>query len=132
VHSYNKDGAMRYEHSGDQPVYAPNSHGGPNADSVRFGDPGWHVEGEEIVRAAAALHPEDDDFIQAGNLYRDVMTETDREVLVANLVAHLGDGVERTIQERASALWQQVDADLGRRIGEGLGLVIPDRVRIPG
>jgi catalase len=51
---------------------------------------------------------------------------------VNNLVAHLRDGVERAIQERASALWQQVDADLGRRVGEGLGLVIPDRVRIPG
>ncbi|TMB23142.1 MAG: catalase, partial [Deltaproteobacteria bacterium] len=92
VNSYNKDGAMRYEHSRDQPVYAPNSYGGPNADSVRFGDRGWYVEGEGLVRTAAALHPEDDDFIQAGNLYRDVMTETEREVLVANLVAHLGDG----------------------------------------
>src|SRR5471030_209223 len=25
VHTYNKDGAMRYEHAGAQPVYAPNS-----------------------------------------------------------------------------------------------------------
>jgi catalase len=74
VNSYNKDGAMRYEHRGDQPVYAPNSHGGPKADPIRFGDPGWYVEGEEIVRTAAAPHPEDDDFIQAGNLYRDVMS----------------------------------------------------------
>ena len=132
VNSYNKDGAMRYEHSGDRPVYAPNSYGGPKADPIRFGDPGWYVEGEEIVRTAAALHAEDDDFVQAGNLYRDVMTETDREVLVANLVAHLGAGVERNIQERAIALWQQVDANLGRRVGEGLGLIVPDRVRIPG
>ena len=84
------------------------------------------------MRTAAALHAEDNDFIQAGNLYRDVMTETERDRLVNNLVAHLGDGVERTIQERAIALWQQVDADLGRRIGEGLGLIISDRVRIPG
>jgi aryl-alcohol dehydrogenase-like predicted oxidoreductase len=59
---YDKDGAMRYEHSGDRPVYAPNSQGGPKADPVRFGDPGWHVEGDESVRAAAARHPEDDDF----------------------------------------------------------------------
>ena len=29
VHSYNKDGAMTYHHAGDQPVYAPNSYGGP-------------------------------------------------------------------------------------------------------
>jgi catalase len=32
VHSYNKEGHMTYRHAGDQPVYAPNSHGGPEAD----------------------------------------------------------------------------------------------------
>ena len=32
VHSYNKDGHMTYRHAGAQPVYAPNSHGGPMAD----------------------------------------------------------------------------------------------------
>jgi catalase len=131
VNSYNQDGAMRSQHSSGQPVYAPNSHGGPTADSVRFGDPGWDVESAELVRAAAARHPEDDDFVQAGNLYREVMTETERYHLVNNLVAHLGDGVERAIQERALALWQQVDADLARRINDGIGLVvIPDRTRM--
>ena len=34
VHSYNKDGQMTYRHAGAQPVYAPNSHGGPMADPV--------------------------------------------------------------------------------------------------
>src|SRR5258705_8235953 len=32
VHSYNKDGAMTFRHAGNQPVYAPNSYGGPQAD----------------------------------------------------------------------------------------------------
>ena len=35
VHSYNKDGSMTYHHAGDQPVYAPNSYGGPQADTDR-------------------------------------------------------------------------------------------------
>ncbi len=35
VHNYNKDGPMRYHHSGNQPVYAPNSYGGPRADPQR-------------------------------------------------------------------------------------------------
>ena len=94
VHTYNKDGAMRSAHSGDQPVYAPNSYGGPHADPSRYGDPSWFVEAGEIMRSAYKLHAEDDDFIQAGNLYREVMTPTDRDHLVKNLVAHLGDGVE--------------------------------------
>ena len=29
VHTYNKDGSMTYRHAGSQPVYAPNSYGGP-------------------------------------------------------------------------------------------------------
>ena len=37
VHSYNKDGAMRYENPGD-PVYAPNTAGGPHADEARYGE----------------------------------------------------------------------------------------------
>ena len=43
VHSYNKDGAMTYHHSGNQPVYAPNSHGGPQADPDKGSDLVWDV-----------------------------------------------------------------------------------------
>jgi len=110
------DGAMRCAHSGSQPVYAPNSYGGPQADPARFADPGWFVEPGEIVRSASELHAEDDDFIQAGNLYRDVMSTTDRDHLVSNIVGHMADEVERQVQERAVALWRRVDPDLGARI----------------
>jgi catalase len=123
VHTYNKDGAMRYAHSGNQPVYAPNSYLGPRADPMRYADPSWFVEAGEIVRSAASLHPEDNDFIQPGNLYREAMSATDRDHLVTNIVGHLGDGVEGQVQERAVALWQRVDPNLGTRIAQGLGLV---------
>jgi catalase len=123
VHTYNKDGAMRYAHSGNQPVYAPNSYGGPRADPVRYADPSWFVEAGDLVRSPAALHAEDNDFVQPGNLYREAMSATDRDHLVSNIVGHMGDGVERQIQERAVALWRQVDPNLGMRIAQGLGLV---------
>jgi catalase len=122
VHSYNKDGPMRYTHGGNQPVYAPNSYGGPQADPIRYADPSWFVEAGEVMRSAYELHAEDDDFIQAGNLYRDVMSATNRDHLVSNIVGHMADGVERPVQERAVALWRQVDSDLGARIDRGLGL----------
>jgi catalase len=122
VHSYNKDGAMRYADGGHQPVYAPNSYGGPQADPLRFADPGWLVETAEIARSASAHHTEDDDFIQAGHLYRDVMSATDRRHLIGNIVGHMADGVERCVQERAVALWRRVDPDLATRIAERLGL----------
>lgn len=123
VHSYNKDGAMTYLQHGDQPVYAPNSYGGPKADTNQYADPAWFVESGEIVRSAYSRHAEDNDFVQPGNLYRDVMTPTARDHLVNNIVGHMSDGVEREIQKRAVSLWRQVDLDLGERIEEGLGLM---------
>ena len=115
---------MRFYHSGNQPVYAPNSYGGPRADSQRYHDPGWFASGE-IIRSAYTLHAEDNDFVQPGNLYRDVMSQTDRDHLVGNIVWNLSQGVERFIQERAvNTYWYQVDPDLGTRVAKGLGLQI--------
>ncbi len=39
--SYTFDGAMAYHHKGAQPVYSPNSAGGPVADEARGADAGW-------------------------------------------------------------------------------------------
>ena len=128
VHNYNKDGPMRSDHSGNQPVYAPNSYGGPKADQRRYPDPTWFVEGAEITRTAYQAHRDDDDFGQPGTLYRDVMTPADRDHLVDNIVRHLSQGVERFIQERAvKDYWAKVDSDLGTRIAHSLGLLTPAR-----
>jgi catalase len=124
VHSYSKDGSMRYRHNGNQSVYAPNSYGGPQADPARYPEPSWFASGD-IMRSASTLHAEDNDFVQAGNLYRDVMSETDREHLVHNIVGHMSQGVERFIQERTvSTYWYLVDPDLGTRVAKGLDLQI--------
>ena len=114
---------MRYQHSGNQPVYAPNSYGGPQADPERFSDPGWFASGE-IMRSAYVPHAEDNDFVQPGNLYRHTLSETDREHLVSNIVGHMSQDVERPIQERALKLWYQVDKDLGARIAQGLNVQV--------
>ena len=128
VHNYNKDGPMRYHHSGNQPVYAPNSYGGPKADHQRHSDPGWFVPGAEIARTAYEAHKEDDDFVQPGTLYRQVMTPTDRDHLVGNIAGHLSQGVERFIQERAvHDYWAKVDPDLGARVAREMGLATPAR-----
>ncbi|MGH2459546.1 MAG: catalase [Chloroflexota bacterium] len=128
VHSYNKDGAMRYRSNGNQPVYAPNSYGGPKADPERYGEVGWPVSGE-MVRRAYQLHAEDNDYVQAGNLYRHVLSEIDRAHLVSNVVTHMSQGVEHDVKARALDHWRQVDADLGARIARGLGMA--DAVKDP-
>ncbi len=121
VHSYNKDGAMRSRHSGNQPVYAPNSYGGPKADPEHYADPSWATSGE-FLRSAYTLHAEDNDFVQAGNFYRHTLSATDKDHLVSTLVGHMSQDVDRFVQERALKNWYQVDSELGTRLASGLGL----------
>jgi len=122
VHSYNRDGAMRYDNPGD-PVYAPNSVGGPKADP-RYAEPGWGVEGE-VVRAAYTRHAEDDDFGQPGTLYRRVLDDAARARLVTNISNHLKGGVSGAVLTRALDYWRSVDRDLGDRVAGGVGETVP-------
>jgi catalase len=121
VNSYNKDAAMTYRHAGAQPVYAPNSYGGPVADPQRAGAVAWQVEAGDLGRYGYEKHPDDDDFSQAGTLVREVMNDIDRADLVTNIVGHASDHVTDEVQLRVIAYWSAVDADLGGRIAEGLG-----------
>ena len=120
VNSYMKDGPMTYRHAGRQPVYAPNSYGGPKADSATE-LPAWMVEAGEIGRYAYDLHAEDDDFGQAGTLVRDVMDDTDRDHLASNIIGHASKEVSDDVQRRVIAYWTSVDADIGARVAAGLG-----------
>ncbi|MEU3185188.1 catalase [Streptomyces sp. NPDC006923] len=116
VNSYAKDGPMRYEASHTAMPYAPNSYGGPAADTERFGDPaGWAAAGE-MVREAARLHREDDDWGQAGTQVREVLDDAQRDRLVSNVVGHLAQGVSRPVLERALQYWRNIDKEIGDRI----------------
>jgi len=115
VHSYSKDGAMRY-HNVSDPVYAPNSKGGPQADTARYGAPaGWVTDGD-MVRAAYTLRAADDDWGQAGTLVREVFDDAQRARLVANIAGHLLDGVTEPVLARAFEYWHNVDHELGDRV----------------
>jgi catalase len=105
---------MRH-HNPPDPVYAPNSFGGPKADPS-YELPNWQVEAGEIARTAHLKHAEDDDFGQPGTLYREVLSETDRDHLVTNIVNHLKGGAKPDMQQRAVEYWTKVDANLGARI----------------
>jgi catalase len=120
VNSYAKDGAMRYENPGD-PVYAPNSYGGPHADPVYAGETAsaYGATGE-VLRSAYTLHAEDDDFGQPGTLVRKVLDDDQRTRLVANVAGHLRNGVSTPVQERAFEYWRNVDKVLGDRIAEAV------------
>jgi catalase len=107
--------------AGSDPVYAPNSYGGPKADPTINPDPSYGLTGE-IVRSAYQAHREDSDFVQPGSLYRDVMSETDRGHLLTNIVNHAshGPGLQPAVAERVGEYWRLVDADLGSKVAKEL------------
>jgi len=119
VHSYSKDGAMRVENVSD-PVYAPNSKGGPEADGEGYPEVEvWGASGD-FIRAAYTPREDDDDFVQARTLVREVMDEDARDRLVSNVVGHLKDGVSEPVLERAFDYWRSIDQEIGDRIAQGV------------
>ena len=117
VNSYAKEGAMRFAYnSSETPVYAPNSYGGPNADTERYDDnQGWTAGGEQ-VHAPYKQHAEDSDWGQAGTLVREVMDDAARERLVGNIAGHLSNGVTEPVLQRVFEYWTNVDAELGKKV----------------
>jgi catalase len=101
------------------PVYAPNSKGGPAADSEHNQPVGWYADGE-MVRSAYSLHTEDDDFGQAGTMVREVLDDAARGRLTDNIVGHLLNGVTEPVLARAFEYWRSVDKDLGDRVESGV------------
>ena len=115
VHSYSKDGAMRIDPVSD-PVYAPNSKGGPSAGGCQMGeDTSWNAAGE-MVREAYTLHKDDDDFGQANTLVNKVMDDAARERLVNNVAGHLSNGVSDEVLKRAFEYWKNIDRTIGERV----------------
>ena len=103
----------------DQPVYNPNSYGGPVADPSRAAEVHWEADGD-MVRTAYALRPDDDDWGQAGTLVRKVLDDAARDRLVSNIVGHLLNGVSEKVLLRAFEYWHNVDKDLGDRVEKGV------------
>ena len=121
VHSYNKDGAMTYRHAGAQPVYAPNSHGGPQADPAQGAA---DLVGRGRPRSAATPTSSTPRTTTSASPARSTArswTTPDRDHLADNIVGHASDGVSADVQQRVIAYWTQVDPQLGARVAAGLG-----------
>ena len=119
VNSYSKDGQMRYSFGHGDPVYAPNSYGGPHADSARSGEDEAPANLEqEVLRSAYALHSEDDDFGQPGAMVRNVFSDEERARFIDNVAGHINGGVTKPIQDKALNYWRSVDKATGDKIAE--------------
>jgi catalase len=90
------------------------------------GEPPFEVSG---LAARRPFTHGNDDFVQPGNLYRNVMTDQDRENLIGNIVSHLGKAQKR-IQLCQAALFFKADPEYGQRVSKGLGLDIKEVQRL--
>ena len=118
VNNYQRDGQMAYgDNSGDAPNYYPNSFGGPEP-KPDSGEPPFEVSGNAARQAY--IHP-NDDFFQAGELFRRAMTDKDRDHLIGNITTHLCNAIKR-IQLRQTAIFYKADTEYGTRVAEGLKL----------
>jgi catalase len=119
VRSYAKDGAMRYNNTSD-PVYVPNSDGGPHADPTRAAEVRWPADGGDMMRTAPTPRRDDDDYSQAGTLIRQVMDDDQRQRLIHNIIAHVSDGVKEPVLSRVFEYWHNIDPDVGQQVEQGV------------
>jgi catalase len=117
VNTYMFDGQMTYQHSGNAPVYAPNSGGRAWADEIGSVADSWESDGE-MVRSAYSLRADDDDFTQPGILVREVFSDAERHGLMETVAGSLAGGVRTPVLERAFEYWKSIDPDVGRRIAK--------------
>jgi catalase len=56
-------------------------------------------------------------------MYREVMSETDRDHLLTNIIGHAshGPGLKPDVASRVGEYWRQVDPDLGANVVKALG-----------
>jgi catalase len=116
VNSYEFDGAMRYDFTPGQPVYFPNSVGGPAVKADLMAGASWEFDGE-MVRSAYTLRPEDDDFSQPNALVTKVMDDAARARMAETIASTLGT-VRPETKQRVFEYWRNVDKLLGDAVAE--------------
>lgn len=118
IHSYNRDGHMRFDGNGGGSVnYQPNSFDGP-IDDKKFCEPPLKLTGD------AARHDHrigNEDYHQAGDLFR-LMSPGQRAQLIDNIVRSMR-GVPNDIQMRQVEHFRLADPAYGAGVAKGLGLI---------
>ncbi|MFJ9581261.1 catalase [Streptomyces sp. NPDC101191] len=116
--NYGRDGLMATRNgSRHDKNYEPNSYSGPRQTDAPLAAPlavhGW------TGAHAAPEHAKDDDFFQAGELYR-LMSEDEKARLIANIAGGLSQVSREDIIEKNIAHFAAADAEYGRRVEEAV------------
>ncbi len=112
--NYGRDGAMRFDTPPRQAKnYEPNSFGGP-VESGGAAYAGLPVSGASGA-TGTVQHEQDDDFVQAGALYR-LMAEEERARLIERIGGSLAQVSRAGIVERSISHFRSADAEYGARV----------------
>jgi catalase len=118
--NYGRDGFMRFDdNAGRAKNYEPNSFDGPAQTGETY-DLDYPVSGTSGP-SAPVRHAEDNDYVQAGNLYR-LQKEDARRRLIDNIAASLSQVTRDDIIERSIAHFRAADPEYGRRVAEAVAL----------
>lgn len=116
--NYGRDGAMAFDGNGGKSKnYEPNSYDGAVQTNVSsgLGVPLTGTTGTYVPER----HAEDNDFVQAGALYR-LMSEDARERLVANLAGSLAQVSREDIIARCISYFRNADEEYGGRVAHAV------------
>jgi catalase len=112
--NYGRDGSMSFQGNGGRAKnYEPNSFDGP----VQTNRPPYAGLASEGVSGATrnARHAEDDDFVQAGALYR-LMSAGEQQRLVDNIAGSLAQVSRDDIIARSITHFRAADSSYGERV----------------
>ncbi|HEV7627358.1 MAG TPA: catalase [Streptomyces sp.] len=113
ANSHGRDGQMYDGRHGGMKNYEPNSFDG----SAQTDKPLWEptavsgLTGDHVTPS----HAEDDDFVQAGNLYR-LMPEDAKQRLIDTIAGGLSQVSRDDIAQRAIENFRKADEDYGKRL----------------
>ena len=117
VHTYHRDGSMRYDSSyGGSVNYEPNSFGGP-VENHKYDEPPLKISGN----ADRYNHRDDDEdyYTQPGDLFR-LMNDDQKQQLFNNFKEGM-EGIPERIAARQLAHFYQADLAYGEGVAEAIG-----------
>jgi catalase len=121
VHTYNRDGAMRFDDNGGAaPNYEPNSFGGPKQEP-RFVERPQALSGEPAARYDHHQDKNQDDYAQVGEFWK-ILKPEERQRLAENIAGGLGQ-TSREIQQRQLPHFYKAHPEYGAAVEKALAAV---------
>lgn len=116
VNAYHRDGSVKFQYDGDYDNYEPNGFEGPVQDSS-YAEPPLKISGDADRYDS---HKENDDYTQAGDLYR-MMKPEERERLTSTIASTM-KGLPKGLIVANVKHFYRCDPEYGTKLAEKTGV----------